>query len=910
VALNFPDNPTVGDIYTDNTSGFSYEWDGVVWKSYTPSATKNITILDDISGSFDGIQTIFSITVSAVSFTPANAQQLRIVLGGVVQEPGSDYTVSGTSLIFTTPPAGGLSFSGISLGPAVPVGVPGDGTVTPAKLSTGGPVWNSSGDVNISGITTINDKVKVGVGTTALIVEGDARITGILTIGTSSITLDGTNNTLKVGTGVTLSSDGINVGVVTATAFFGDGAGLTGVGAGLPQVLTFSPLDGQTGVSPATNIILTFNQGVAIGTGNVTLRDSSGIGTVLQTIGINSTSVSISGAQVIIDPPSFLPLNTDVYIGVDTGAIVNANGQDYVGLSTYNFTTADDLVVTYSPDNGSTGNSYESSIALTFPTPPKRGTGTVELRRGAVDGTLLESYDALTSNRISVSGNQWILDPTVIFLPDDVIYVIIPDTGITDYAGLNIGGITKSYSFTVQSVTYLSISPAIGSTNVGINTNIVLTFDNTPARGIGTISLRFDEAGGTIIESFDAASSDRISISTTSPYTYTIDPTNALPAGSLIYLVIPDTAIVGFAGVTIGGDTFPYSLTTQNRTLFSWGRNQYAQLGQDNTTQYSSPIQIPGNSWNSMSGNFGHSLATKDDGTLWVWGSNSNGELGQNNLTQYSSPVQIPGTQWSSVRAAYLYSLATKTDGTLWVWGRNQYAQLGQDNTTPYSSPIQIPGTSWSSISAGQYYSLATKTDGTLWAWGYNTSGQLGLGDRSQYYSPTQIPGTSWSSISGGSNHTLATKTNGTLWAWGYNFYGQLGQNDRISNSSPTQVPGTLWSSISGGSQYTLATKTDGTLWAWGYNDQGQLGRNTNATQYSSPVQIPGTSWSSISCGSNHTLATKDDGTLWAWGFNVYGTLGQDNTTPYSSPVQIPGTTWSSTSISSNAQHSLATQIS
>jgi alpha-tubulin suppressor-like RCC1 family protein len=39
--------------------------------------------------------------------------------------------------------------------------------------------------------------------------------------------------------------------------------------------------------------------------------------------------------------------------------------------------------------------------------------------------------------------------------------------------------------------------------------------------------------------------------------------------------------------------------------------------------------------------------AIKTDGTLWAWGDNSHGTLGQNNK-QYSSPVQIPGTTWNS----------------------------------------------------------------------------------------------------------------------------------------------------------------------------------------------------------------------------------------------------------------------
>ena len=51
-------------------------------------------------------------------------------------------------------------------------------------------------------ITAIN--VTIGAATTDLIVNGDARITGILTIGTSSLKLDGPNNLVNVGTALTL----------------------------------------------------------------------------------------------------------------------------------------------------------------------------------------------------------------------------------------------------------------------------------------------------------------------------------------------------------------------------------------------------------------------------------------------------------------------------------------------------------------------------------------------------------------------------------------------------------------------------------------------------------------------------------------------------------------------------------
>ena len=137
MALNFPNSPGIGSVYTDTTSGFSYEWDGTVWRSYTPASTSNIKILDDISGSFTGVALTFSLSSGGISFTPANAQSLLINLGGVIQEPGVDYTVSTSNIIFTTAPQVGLSFGGISLGPAVPVSYANDGNIYVRNTYTG-----------------------------------------------------------------------------------------------------------------------------------------------------------------------------------------------------------------------------------------------------------------------------------------------------------------------------------------------------------------------------------------------------------------------------------------------------------------------------------------------------------------------------------------------------------------------------------------------------------------------------------------------------------------------------------------------------------------------------------------------------------------------------------------------------
>ena len=45
---------------------------------------------------------------------------------------------------------------------------------------------------------------------------------------------------------------------------------------------------------------------------------------------------------------------------------------------------------------------------------------------------------------------------------------------------------------------------------------------------------------------------------------------------------------------------------------------------------------------------------------LFAWGDNGRGQLGQNNETEYSSPRQIPGSSWFSVSARRLMNMAIK----------------------------------------------------------------------------------------------------------------------------------------------------------------------------------------------------------------------------------------------------------
>lgn len=163
--------------------------------------------------------------------------------------------------------------------------------------------------------------------------------------------------------------------------------------------------------------------------------------------------------------------------------------------------------------------------------------------------------------------------------------------------------------------------------------------------------------------------------------------------------------------------------TKTDGTLWSWGKNNRGQLGQGNTTDRSSPVQIGAlTTWSKIAGtgslyrSFGTYISglfssIKTDGTLWSWGSNQYGQLGLGNVTDRSSPVQVGAlTTWSklSINGDMLYENGTniaviKTDGTLWAWGTNHTGAFANGLTSPIrrSTPVQLLSgiSDWTSVS-------------------------------------------------------------------------------------------------------------------------------------------------------------------------------------------------------------------
>jgi len=103
--------------------------------------------------------------------------------------------------------------------------------------------------------------------------------------------------------------------------------------------------------------------------------------------------------------------------------------------------------------------------------------------------------------------------------------------------------------------------------------------------------------------------------------------------------------------------------------LWTWGLNSSGQLGTNDTNGRTTPVTTftGGTNWKQVTCGGYHTAAIKTDGTLWTWGFNSSGQLGNNTTTNRSTPVTTftGGTNWKQVSGGNGHTAAIKTSDDL-----------------------------------------------------------------------------------------------------------------------------------------------------------------------------------------------------------------------------------------------------
>ena len=146
------------------------------------------------------------------------------------------------------------------------------------------------------------------------------------------------------------------------------------------------------------------------------------------------------------------------------------------------------------------------------------------------------------------------------------------------------------------------------------------------------------------------------------------------------------------------GDRFSLAVAPDG-TVYSWGSDEFGQLGFGVVGASPTANLVPsfdvGKSGNRsrIAAGMWFYVAVKANGTVWTWGRNDFGQLGDGTTLTRSVPVQVPGlTDIVAVAAGPSDAVAVKADGTVWAWGRNDTGQLGDTSTVNRRTPVQVSG--------------------------------------------------------------------------------------------------------------------------------------------------------------------------------------------------------------------------
>ena len=189
-----------------------------------------------------------------------------------------------------------------------------------------------------------------------------------------------------------------------------------------------------------------------------------------------------------------------------------------------------------------------------------------ETDRGISNFTVMVSLDGSTWTAPTSGGSQTATKEVQGVLPvqmqtmsmssTDTRYVLF--TNLTNHGDFFVGIAEVRFEGTIAGDTtdplLASVDPVDGAVGVGATAKLTATFDDTITNGTGNITLKA-LAGGAVVETYDVATSPRLTWDYGAGKSVTIDPTSDLDTKTGYYIEIDATAIDDEAGNSFAGFT-------------------------------------------------------------------------------------------------------------------------------------------------------------------------------------------------------------------------------------------------------------------------------------------------------------------------------------------------------------------
>ena len=324
-----------------------------------------------------------------------------------------------------------------------------------------------------------------------------------------------------------------------------------------------------------------------------------------------------------------------------------------------------------------------------------------------------------------------------------------------------------------------------------------------------------------------------------------------------------------------------HSFAIKEGKLYGWGMNNFGQLGFKNTKEWTEEMREPVGQlppMKSVSAGVSHTTAIDENGLLWTWGANNYGQLGNGKTfeSNYFPQCIYNTVAYSQISSTGMSNIALDVDGNIWTWGWNNGGKLGfsfeEDILEPkkHDCPVKI-----SSIYSGIAHSIAIDENKDVWVFGDNKFNQLGVDSIRRTLSFQKHPDlSSITSAACGMGTTIVLDSNGDVYQSG---------TSKIDLFKSTNVKHKPFSKvldlpeieeISCGSFHHIVKDKEGQFWGWGSGDRGQFGNESRADiEKPKKLDIP-YSIKQFICGADSTIFLTSDNEILFCGKKYFNANG------------------------------------
>ncbi len=433
-----------------------------------------------------------------------------------------------------------------------------------------------------------------------------------------------------------------------------------------PTIAGLSPLDNANPIPRGDNLVVTFNENVTNGAGNIVIKETVG-DAVFETIPASAGNVSFSGPQATIDPSNPFATNTGYYVLIETNAIADSKANYFAGITnttTWNFTSGGVIAnasfeldgtqagatpTAWTSVNGSLGTrtggaglsptdgSYE--LWLNNGNTIYQDTGTVvqdgetytltvdaSTTFGGTETATFRLYGSAAGFGTALGGAQssivpaqgvWSLDQTTSFTATgaeagQTLGIALATTTGTqtewDNIRLEVGAFVDMTPPTVG-----GLSPLDNAIEVLRGADLVVTFNESVTNGTGNIVIK-ETVGDAVFETIPASAGNV----TFSGAVVTIDPSNPFTTNTGYYVLIETNAITDMSTNSFAGIT---NSTTWNFTSAGLVANPSFEAGSGGPSFPENPL-----GWSASSAQFrprsSAGALTPTDGSSQAWMNN------------------------------------------------------------------------------------------------------------------------------------------------------------------------------------------------------------------------------------------------------------------------------------------------